>query len=333
MTDRLPMKLSAVLSIGACALIFSAASAGAADPTGPTGPVTPVKRVSLAIGASGGIAKRGRKYVLPREYVTLRGSTTADFDDTTLRLEIRRNGRVVTRRNVALRSSSGALRFSTRWRPSKKGRYTITAKLSSAQSELARVTSNAHVVAVRTDIRRGSSGIAVKVFQRKLKRLKYVVPTNGRYDEATARAFMAYRKVTGLARNYTAGSVVARKLAAGRGSFHLRYPKAGRHVEVDISKQVMAFADKGRVVRIYHVSTGAPSTPTVRGTYHVYRKDWGTNEKGMVHSSYFIRGYAIHGYRDVPPYNASHGCVRVPIPNAVSIFNWVRMGTRIDTYW
>ena len=41
----------------------------------------------------------------------------------------------------------------------------------------------------------------------------------------------------------------------------------------------------------------------------------------MVHSSYFIRGYAIHGYPSVPNYPASHGCLRVPIPNALQIFN------------
>ena len=95
----------------------------------------------------------------------------------------------------------------------------------------------------------------------------------------------------------------------------------------------MAFADHGKVVRIYHVSTGKPSTPTVRGTFHVYRKDWGTNEKGMVDSNYFTGGYAIHGYAEVPSYTASHGCVRVPIPNAASIYAWVHMGTRVDVYY
>ena len=38
--------------------------------------------------------------------------------------------------------------------------------------------------------------------------------------------------------------------------------------------------------------------------------------KGMVHSNYFIGGYAIHGYVSVPAYPASHGCLRVPIPDA-----------------
>jgi lipoprotein-anchoring transpeptidase ErfK/SrfK len=52
----------------------------------------------------------------------------------------------------------------------------------------------------------------------------------------------------------------------------------------------------------------------------------------MVHSSYFIRGYAIHGFASVPTYGASHGCLRVPVPDARSIYDWVRFGTRVDTY-
>jgi lipoprotein-anchoring transpeptidase ErfK/SrfK len=52
----------------------------------------------------------------------------------------------------------------------------------------------------------------------------------------------------------------------------------------------------------------------------------------MVDSNYFIGGYAIHGYHDVPTYAASHGCIRVPIPNAASIYNWVNLGDRIFVY-
>jgi lipoprotein-anchoring transpeptidase ErfK/SrfK len=53
----------------------------------------------------------------------------------------------------------------------------------------------------------------------------------------------------------------------------------------------------------------------------------------MVDSNYFIRGYAIHGYVSVPPYNASHGCLRVPIPDAPAIYAWVHMGTPVDVYY
>jgi lipoprotein-anchoring transpeptidase ErfK/SrfK len=52
----------------------------------------------------------------------------------------------------------------------------------------------------------------------------------------------------------------------------------------------------------------------------------------MVNSSYFIGGYAIHGYFSVPTFPASHGCVRVPIPNALSIYHWLRIGDRVDVY-
>ena len=52
----------------------------------------------------------------------------------------------------------------------------------------------------------------------------------------------------------------------------------------------------------------------------------------MVHSAYFIRGYATHGYASVPVFPASHGCLRVPIPDALSLFNWIRIGTPVDVY-
>jgi lipoprotein-anchoring transpeptidase ErfK/SrfK len=124
-----------------------------------------------------------------------------------------------------------------------------------------------------------------------------------------------------------------RRVLRGKGAFKPKYPNDGRHVEADLSRQVMVFVNRrGRVLRTYHISSGAPATPTVLGRFKVYRKSPGTNAKGMVHSSYFIGGYAMHGYASVPAYNASHGCLRVPIPNAWSIYSWVRMGTVVRVY-
>jgi len=34
----------------------------------------------------------------------------------------------------------------------------------------------------------------------------------------------------------------------------------------------------------------------------------------------------------VPTYNASHGCLRVPLSNAVSIYRWISLGDRIFVY-
>ena len=52
----------------------------------------------------------------------------------------------------------------------------------------------------------------------------------------------------------------------------------------------------------------------------------------MVDSNYFIRGYAIHGYYDVPTYAASHGCLRIPVPDAAAVFGWARYGYAVDVY-
>jgi peptidoglycan hydrolase-like protein with peptidoglycan-binding domain len=188
---------------------------------------------------------------------------------------------------------------------------------------------------VRVEVMRprvGSSGPLVRLLQRGLARLRYAVPRSGVYDDGTARAVMAWRKVTGAVRTYTASEAVLRGVLDGRGRFRVRYPRDGRHVEADLSRQVLALIVGDKVKRIYHTSSGAPATPTVQGKFRVYRKSPGVNAKGMVHSTYFIRGYAIHGYASVPAYPASHGCLRVPIPNAWSIYAWVRMGAVVRVY-
>jgi hypothetical protein len=196
-------------------------------------------------------------------------------------------------------------------------------------------TFRARTVVVRVvppSARPGSRGPVVRLLQVRLAALGYVVGARGLYDARTARAVLAFRKVVGMSRTVVASAGVFRRLAHGQGRFRVRHPGHGHHVEADVSRQVLALIDGGRVQRIYPTSTGSPATPTVRGSFRVYLKAFGTNAKGMVHSSYFIRGYAIHGYPSVPVYPASHGCLRVPLPDALAIFSWVRYGDRVDVY-
>jgi hypothetical protein len=173
----------------------------------------------------------------------------------------------------------------------------------------------------------------VRLLQSELGQLHYAVPLSGVFDEATGRALVAYRKMTGLSRIAYAGTDVFRRLAGGAGAFRVRYRHDGRHVEADLTRQVLAEIEPGgRVRAIYTMSSGKPSTPTVIGRFRVYMKTLGTNAKGMVDSNYFIRGYAIHGYAEVPTYAASHGCLRVPVPDAPSIYAWAHEGTPVDVY-
>jgi hypothetical protein len=187
------------------------------------------------------------------------------------------------------------------------------------------------VSVVSPSARPGARGPVVRLLQRQLARL-YVVGRSGFYDARTARAVLAFRKVTGMRRTDIASSDVFKRLARGGGVFRVRFPGHGKHVEADLSRQVIALIRNGKAERIYPVSSGKPSTPTIRGHFRVYLKAPGTNAKGMFMSSYFIRGYAIHGYPSVPVFPASHGCIRVANAEAVSIFKWLSRGDIVDVY-
>jgi hypothetical protein len=177
-------------------------------------------------------------------------------------------------------------------------------------------------------------GPITRLFNQKLIDAGYYIGggASRRVTRGTRLALCAFRKVNNMARNFSYKPAIFRKLLMGRGAFEPRYHD-GHHVEVDISRQVMALVDGDKVAATIHVSTGKSSTPTVRGTYHFYSKQPGTNSHGMFMSVYFIRGYATHGYPSVPTHEAaSHGCVRNPIPFSVYIYNWINLGDPIHIY-
>jgi hypothetical protein len=212
----------------------------------------------------------------------------------------------------------------------KPGKLAIKASHKATPALATAVAKTLRVQALRPYAAMGARGPLVRLLQAKLAGLHYAVPRTGVFDGGTGDAVLAFRKVTGRARTMVASSDVFSALLKGQGAWHVRHPGDGHHVEARLDKQVLALIDGRNVQAIYHMSSGKPSTPTVRGKFHVYMKTPGTNAKGMVDSNYFIRGYAIHGYASVPTYNASHGCLRVPIRDAATIYNWVRIG---DVVW
>jgi hypothetical protein len=213
-----------------------------------------------------------------------------------------------------------------------KGRMTVRASHRGTAAQATAVAKPRRVIGVTPHASLGDRGPAVRLVQSRLARLRYAVARSGRFDASTARAVVAYRKMRGWSRVGIASRDVVRGLLAGRGGFKARYPSHGKHVEADLSRQVLVLLRGRRVHRIYSTSSGTAVTPTVLGRFRVYRRTFGTNSLGMVHSSYFIGGYAIHGYHSVPTFPASHGCLRVPIPNALSIYRWLRFGDRVDVY-
>ena len=176
-------------------------------------------------------------------------------------------------------------------------------------------------------------GALTRLYNESLVRQGYYVGhISNHFGLGTHLATLAYRKVHNMARNETYKPSIFRTLLMGRGAFRPRFHE-GHHVEVDISRQVMALVDGDKVVSTFHVSTGKPSTPTVRGNFHFYRKDPGYNSEGMYYSVYFIGGYATHGYNPVPTHEAaSHGCVRNPIPFSRYIYSWINIGDAMHVY-
>lgn len=310
--------------------VARAPAAGAQAPVAPAVPAAPLNtQMTLQVERVGG----ARATVLSGSRVRVRGTTPVFAPGETVVVRFYIAGRKRSARRVALRPQAGGTGvILLSYRPQRVGTMIVTAT-HAASPALAAFTAKARSVDVLPRrVLPGSGAASVRALQRRLRRLGYVTGARGSFDARTARAVLAFRKVTGMARTTSASVGMMRALARGKGRFPVRFPKHGRHIEADLSRQVIALIAGGRVQRIYPVSSGAASTPTVVGSFKVYSKTPGRNSLGMVHSAYFIRGYATHGYASVPTYPASHGCLRVPIPDALSLFNWIRIGTPVDVY-
>jgi hypothetical protein len=312
------------------ALAALAPAAHAQTTTTTVGPEPAAGRASLSV--HGGLATKKTRFFAPSQEVVVRGVVKPYVPGEVLTLYAIRRGKTSkqVRREVGRRG-----RYEFRFKVGNPGAVRLVVKHRGNGKQEAFRTRIETIQVVDWDAGQGARGLKVLLLQRGLLRLGFATPVTGYFDGLTANAVNAFRKTNGMGRDgYAAKSVYAMVLRH-QGAYRLRYPRSGtngKHVEFDWSRQVLVLAQRGRPYRVYHTSSGAPVTPTVFGSYRFYRQDPGTNSKGMVHSSYFIGGYAIHGYPSVPNYPASHGCLRVPIPNAWSIFNWIDIGDPIYTY-
>jgi len=320
----------------AAALVLALAAAGApsalADTSTPAAPVVPAApgKVILSLVKVGGVPPLS----MIGHRITVKGIVVPYVGGQTAKVSFYRDGRKVAVQVRSIRAlGTGNGEFTASYASPVPG--LVEARVAHYLTPLqAQFTGRAPGVRyVQVNLGPGATGPSVRLLQSELSVLHYAVPLSGTFDEGTGRALVAYRKMTGLERVPYAGRRVFELLARRAGSFHVRYLGDGRHVEANLTKQVLAEIEPGgRIHAIYTMSSGKPSTPTVIGRFRVYSKTPGTNAKGMVDSNYFIRGYAIHGYPEVPTYAASHGCLRVPIPDAASIFAWVQYGTPVDVY-
>ena len=103
---------------------------------------------------------------------------------------------------------------------------------------------------------------------------------------------------------------------------------------MDLTRQVLFVIRAGEVAEVVHVSTGKIGTPTGHGKVWLKQEGWQHCPVGwMYYPSYFFPSIAIHGSSSVPPYPASHGCVRTPIWIAAHVYAEVPMGSSVDVYY
>jgi peptidoglycan hydrolase-like protein with peptidoglycan-binding domain len=162
----------------------------------------------------------------------------------------------------------------------------------------------------------GTTSPVVAELARRLAALHYVVPSfSSTFSYDFVESVYAFQKVQGLERTGSVDSVFWAKLE----NPHVpapRYTSPADHIEVDKTHQVLYLVRDGKIALISPVSTaGIAGYYTPEGRFAIYRKVTGydTSPLGvLLDPMYFVGGYAIHGNPSVPPYPASHGCVRVP---------------------
>lgn len=212
---------------------------------------------------------------------------------------------------------------------------------------LAQTMGAAEAVAARPVLRRGSTGSAVVTLQRRLSTLGYWCGSvDGSFGHLTQQAVWAVQKVAGLTRDGVVGPLTWAALDAGRRPTP-RYP-SGTHLEVDKARQILMVVVSGALSMTLNTSTGSGEryysdgrwktayTPT--GTYSIYSRytsGWQTGPLGsMWRPAYWYKGWALHGSSSIPPYPASHGCVRVSTSAMNTLYSrgLVPIGRRIIIY-
>jgi LysM repeat protein len=116
----------------------------------------------------------------------------------------------------------------------------------------------------------------------------------------------------------------------------------GKQIVVDLSDQRVYAYENGQLVRNVLVSTGLWGTPTVTGDFQIYVKydsqlmsGPGYYLPGVPWVMYFYQGYSLHGtyWHSNWGHPMSHGCVNMPTPEALWMYNWAPIGTPVHVQW
>jgi hypothetical protein len=277
----------------------------------------------------------GRQAVtVSRRVVHVQGGEWPYLAGQSVTLRVYLSGRLIKTRELRLLPAAGRRygQFRASIASERSGRLIISVR-HAGTTGLAAFGMRRSVSVLDTHVGFGSRGPFIQLIQQRLAALRFYIPRTGVYDQGTGLAIDAYHRLLRWGTSQNLDRPTVDRLLDGIGSFRVRFPRHGRHAEGDLSLQLLALVDGSRVHAIYPISSGKPSTPTIIGDFHVYSKVPGYLPDGMYYSNFFVRGYAIHGYNPAPDYPASHGCMRLPIVDAISVYGWLATGDWVDVYY
>jgi L,D-transpeptidase catalytic domain len=328
-----------LVAITAAMGLVGAGSALAAPPVSPVAPPAPSSPAPPAAGSAtlylpDVFFVHHEAVTVPRRSFHVVGIVRPYVAGEAVTVQARLGGRVVKSRTVvpapSANHSYGHFRLGLASPAS--GRLTVVVA-HVASPQVAAFRAQRSLAVLDEHVGFGSRGRFVQLIQQRLAALHFYIPQTGVYDEGTGLAIDAYHR---LLRRGTSEQLDGRTISFlldGFGSFRVRFAGHGRHAEGNLSLQLLALVNGSKVDAIYPISSGKPSTPTILGDFHVYSKVPGYLPDGMYFSNFFIRGFAIHGYDPAPDYPASHGCMRLPITDAISVYNWIKIGDWVDVYY
>ena len=154
--------------------------------------------------------------------------------------------------------------------------------------------------------------------------------TPGCFDYRTTQAVMALQGWVRITRDGVAGPITKQKLRDSKVPRPWTGTRHFRHIEIHKGRQIMIIVGRyGKVLRTIHVSTAGPGHVTPAGHWHVYAKyrmSWSNLfNVWLPWASYIVGGIAIHGFDSVPGVPASHGCIRVPMPEAPYVYKRAKL--------
>jgi lipoprotein-anchoring transpeptidase ErfK/SrfK len=180
----------------------------------------------------------------------------------------------------------------------------------------------------------GGQGPFVSVLLERLRALGYAAPSPRTvFDSDAQQAVYAFQKAQRLERTGVADAAFWQRLARP-AEIVPRHSFPTSHIEIDKARQILMVVRNGRAVLVSPVSTGGGYWTPV-GRFSIIRKIPGYDPSplGVLYKPmYFYGGYAIHGNPSVPPYPASHGCVRVPNFVADRLYESERYGEAVFVY-